>query len=146
MANQKVFLVQYTLPNVFRIGSVRFIPGLNYITEAQWNEIKSHPLLPYRFTEGHLVWIKNKGPEDYIAANKPSVASDKGQDQVEDAKVIAHDILAGFSQKEAKELVAKTFDVELLEVWKEKEDRKVVLNAIEDQIKKINDEQSNEKS
>lgn len=144
MATGKLYLVTYTLPNIFRIGSVRFIPGLNYLTEDQWNEIKDHPLLPNRFKEGHLVWVKTKGPNDFVEPNKKVPSGEVADTSVSSELDLAKDILADFTIKEAQKMVANTFDVLLLEVWKDKEDRKGVLSAINDQIEKINAQQSKE--
>lgn len=129
MRKEKVFLAQYTLPNIFKIGPVRFIPGINRVSESDWNQIKNHPLLPHRFDNGHLIWIKDKGPNDY---SLPVSNENKNKESPVDAE-----ILNTFNAKEAIELVEKTYDLDLLELWKNNENRKGVSGAIDDQISSL---------
>lgn len=139
---EKVYLAQYTLPNIYRIGPVRFIPGLNYVTESQWEAIKDHPHLPYRFKEGHIKWVANKGPEDYVESRKETKAdpvSDAGDQEpnADENMEQAADVLKSLNTKESVKLVKETLDLALLEKWKSKEDRSGVKKAIEDQIAAI---------
>lgn len=138
MKKSKVYLAQYTLPNIFRIGSVRFIPGLNYLTEEQWTSIKDHPLLPHRFKEGHIVWIAGKSPDDYVqvenSTSVDSVESDSDVVSEESAVELAANVLTSMNSKESINLIKETFDLDVLEEWKKKENRSGVIKAIDEQI------------
>lgn len=140
MAKSKVYLITYSLPNIFRIGPVRFIPGLNYLTQEQWDAIKDHPLLPARFELEHLVWVEGRSPEDYEEDLEVELeSSDDEQSSGEDGhkKVAVSALVSTKKVKQAKELVRNTFDLELLEAWKEDETRSTVLQEIDEQIQKI---------
>lgn len=142
------FIVRYTLPNIFKCEGKRFYPGHNEVTLEEWEAIKKHPLLQYRFDQGHLVWIDGKSPMDMErkAAEKAIQPGDEdgkgapadagegdgdGQDEGDD------NALAGCNVKTASEIVKETYDLNLLEKWKAKEERKSVVSAIDEQIKKI---------
>lgn len=133
---RKVFLVQYKLPNILKFGSVRFMPGINKITQEQWDEIKDHPLLPFRFEEDHLEWLKGKGPDDCVDEEE-GVESEGEEIEEKELSEMANDVLSEYKPKEAKDLVKNTFDVDLLKSWKETEERGAVLKVIDQQIEKL---------
>lgn len=120
------FMLHYTLPNVWKIGPIRFLPGINEVEESNWNKVKDHPLLQERFDSGALVWVK--GPKDEVKKAKAEALP-----PVEDDG----DALAGTTVEEAKKLVTDTFDLNLLKKWSETETRKSVLKAIEAQVDKV---------
>lgn len=133
----KPFLVEYTKANIFRVnftgggGSVRFMPGVNEITQDQWDSIKDHPLLPLRFQNGDLKWVALRGPDDMPKADRPAAREAvKGQE-------VADNPLEGLSVKAAVKLVEKTVDAPTLNKWAESDLPKAVSKAVKDQLKKI---------
>ena len=136
--SNKTYILNYKQKNVFHIQGtgVSFVPGTNFLTEKQWEKIKNHPLLAYKFDNGHLVFAKGRGPDDYIES-KVAPKKDSDEEVVSEEENV-NDLIFSASTKEAKEIVESTFDVKVLEYWKEKETRKGVLSAIEDQLEKIN--------
>jgi len=121
------FMFHYTKPNVWKIGSLRFLPGINEVDEAAWNKVKDHPLLQERFNSGALLWVKGPGVQ------KKEVPEDVPPEEVESDV----EALDGMTSDEAKALVAKTFSLDLLNSWLELETRKGVLKAIEAQIEAV---------
>lgn len=127
------YLVVYNRPNLFKIGPKRFIPGLNEITQEQWDAIKSHPLLPFRFEKqkgqkvADLVWVDGKSPKDAQKKIEELPVEEKGSDSESHS-------LNGLNAKEAIKLIEETLDLDLLNQWKSAETRKGVLAAIDKQI------------
>ena len=128
----KAYLCVYNKPNLFKIGGYRFFPGLNRISEEQWDRMKAHPLLPARFDNGDLEFVSGKGPEDWNVDAKSAVAEGEAS---EDA--LEENPLLGIAAKKAIKLVSLTMNHHQLAGWKKTEKRKVVLEAINSQLKKV---------
>lgn len=110
----KEFLIKYNKPNLFRIGTKRFISGINKITQSEWDEIKNHPMIEDIFGDGLLEWIKGS-PDNKESGNKSTVITD-------------------FKLSEAKNLVKNTVDIKLLQEFKKAESRNEILELIDSQI------------
>jgi len=155
----KAYLLKYNLPNIFKVGPVRFYPGVNTISEEDWNKIKENPYLKPRFDRGDLVWIKEPGDSFSTASadgneQKPSDNPDKSAEAVEfgeleavPSELIENEFsidIKSLKLKEAVDLVNVCLKVTDLEAWLRKETRKGVIEAIESRIKLI-DSYSEEK-
>lgn len=117
----RTFYIEYTLKNLFRIGPVRFMPGIQKIDEDQWDKIKSHPLLQTRFDNGDLKWVPGRSPND---------EKKKGKKQISEG-------LADLNESEALKMAARTFDISLLKEWAASEKRAAVLSFLKAQIDKV---------
>lgn len=126
----KTFLLKYKRPNIFTfqsvikvgdkiVGSLQLIPGVNEITEEQWEAIKNHPLLPALFKNDSFEWVDGMSPEDKVEAKKPE------------------EVLTGLKDGKAVKVVKETLKKPLLESWKENEKRPEVIQAIDGQINKL---------
>lgn len=111
--------IEYKLPRLFYVGPVCFQPGNNLISDDQWELIKDHPGLRSLFDGGDFA---------FIAGKEPGKAASAGETE---------NPLLGMSVADAKEFVAKTLDINLLEKMKASESRKTLLDAIEKQIGKL---------
>ena len=138
------YLLKYNKPNIFVVEGVRLLPGNNVITKAQWEAMNKHPLLPLRFKNGDLEWVAGKSPESYEIAKDSVVAEEVGTQLVAESEVAdkVENPLKACNAKQAKEIVAETYDVALLNAWLEDENsgekkRESVVRAIEEQIKKL---------
>jgi len=111
-------LVEYTRANVFSVHLstgvfVRFIPGVNEIEPALWEQIQKHPTVAQIIGGGFLK-----------ALNEPEKGlSDPG--------------LSGLNTKEAIAVVKKTVDADLLKKWALIDNRKAVSAAIQEQISAV---------
>lgn len=115
------------------------MPGIQEISQENWDAIKGHILLPYRFENGDLEWIPGKGPEDFLVDKDSVIDQEAPKDGSTEptGDVEVDNPLKACNAKKAKEFVAETFDVELLKKWQETETRDSVLKAIADQLKKM---------
>ncbi len=102
-------------------GDKIFWMGINKVTAAEYEKLKDDPSFLHLLESGKILWVEGHGPED---------ATDRKGD-FEGASI------AKSPEAEAKRLVAKTFDVELLKEWKATEKRKAVIEALEGQIDKV---------
>lgn len=136
-----VYQIKYNRPNIFRIEGFRFMPGINFINDSEWNRIKNHPLLPYRFKENHLEFLKGRGPEDYSGPELEDQVDESPLDGENESAPLAKKMLSAYSVKEAKAIILETYDYRLLMSWKELDQRKTILSAIEEQIEKINSQE-----
>ena len=127
-------MIHYTLPNVWRIGSLRLYPGINEVDSKVWDKYKDHPLMKERFDTGALVWIR--GGEKAAKPTAPAIVD--GVEDVEDDE----DALAGLTVAEANKIVVETFNLELLEKWADIETRKGVLKVIAEQVEKVTPKES----
>lgn len=129
-------LVAYHKPNVWTIftksdgdtvqtGSkpFKFIPGINELDESQWSKLKETPDIEKALDQG-LLTIE--------CPNDP----DGGRVSISAIKDV----------RDAKKVIAKTYDLKLLTVWKAGENRAEVISACTDQIAKIYAETDKPKS
>lgn len=122
----KPYLLEYKKPNIFKIGAMRFMPGVNEVTKEQWGELVQHPLLKARFDNGDLQWVAMRGPGDMPARDNKAGKPGKEENPLD-----------GLDVKASVELVGKTVDKATLEKWLATDKRKPVVKAIESQLKKI---------
>jgi len=126
----KTYLLKYNRPNTFTfhsvlkvgeqiVGSLRFIPGVNEITEEQWEAIKSHPLLPQLFKDDYFEWVDGVSPDDKVADKAPE------------------EVLEPLPERKAVKVVKNTLKKPLLDSWKENEKRPEVVEAIDNQLNKL---------
>ena len=94
-------------------AGVKVIPGANTLSEDEFVQFTSHPLMQKLIKSGEIVV-----PEGSLKTKS----------------------LAGLNADDAIELVKDTFSVEYLEKFKEGESRKTVLSAIEEQLKSLQPE------
>lgn len=94
-------------------GTINLMPGVNEIALAEWDKVKSHPVVAFWLKEGEIEVVSDP--------KKP---------------------LPPFGEipmAEALALVNETFRVDLLNEWRANEKRGGVLAAIEEQLKIIED-------
>lgn len=118
--------LEYKQPRLFKVGPVRFYPGVNWLKQEDWDLIKDHPKLDALFKSGEFAFVAGGEPKE-SGVDEPA-KGDNGEFQ---------NPLEGMSASEAKEAVLKTLDITLLEQLKAVETRKTVLDAIEKQIEKL---------
>lgn len=99
-----------------------FYPGTNHISLHEWNGIKKHPGIKHLMSKkaNLLHWINNNTPEE----GKPDHA------------------LKNLDAQDALIAINKTADVNLLKDWSDIETRREIRTAIDKQIKKIEDPNS----
>lgn len=111
------------MPNVYNVWTpnkskpVQLLPGINEISDKEWDEIEDHKNVQAHIEEGNLV-----------VRDKPS-----GDRKQKTEGLMQYDI------KEAKRIVKETFDKELLAKWSDMDDRKGVQEAIAVQVKKVDE-------
>lgn len=107
-------LIKYTGQNVYMVGSIDFLPGVNEVDAKKWAEVEKHPLVKVRLEEGIL-----------------QVLSEGGKGKAADIS------LANFKEKEAVKLVKETVSKPLLEKWLDDEKRSAVKQALQEQLDEI---------
>lgn len=131
MANQqeeKLYLLDHKRPRIFSIGGLVLAPGINKVTESQWETASKHPLIEGAFDAEHIEWVAGKGPDDYRASRVVGKAGDP---------VAKDNPLSGLSVKEAVKAAKKIVDFDFLTELKGLETRKEVLAIIESQLEKV---------
>lgn len=141
-------LLRWNGKNVWSIGTglldasvIQFIPGPNNLTAEQWDCIKNHPEIKLRMEQdiidekrGKIKRLELIGSKEAPKGDSDKKESDDDQGDDDQEKGV---LLSDMGVKEAKALVAETFNTELLRSWQEVATRKGVLSAIEDQFKVI---------
>jgi len=143
-------LVRWNKANVISVSTglpdasvIQFIPGPNEIPAEKWKLIKDHPEFKKRMEAEVVDPIRGKVKMmELIAEKKPS--SDQDQDQDSDGDQGEGSALSALGAKEAKELVAETFNTVLLKEWQTTETRGTVLKAVEKQLDAISKEREGE--
>jgi hypothetical protein len=112
-------VVIYNRPSVMGIQGpkgelLKLLAGANVVDFDLWKATSSHPIVKSLIDEGV---IEFKLPSE---KTKPEV------------------YLQSVSNRDAIDLVKKTIDAELLKTWAQKETRKPVVKALEEQIKALN--------
>lgn len=130
----ETYFMNYTGANFFRIGPVRFSPGINAITSDQWDAIKAHPALKERMAKKALVWHKGPAGKD---AFPDTTTKAKGGEILPEPETASPEVLSELSPKEAHAVVVGTLDVNVLKAWDEVEKRRAVKTSIKEQIKLI---------
>lgn len=115
-----MLLVEWTQPNLFTwfdkkatAPTLKLLPGINQVDEKMWAKAEKHPLVKHHLSEENLV--------------------------VHDEKIEGKAGLSETPVKDAKRIIVGTFDKELLQNWKSGEKRKSVVDAIDAQIKKVDE-------
>ena len=115
-------LIEWTQPNLFTINKPKHVgpflslmPGMNEVEEKVWAEAEKHPLVQIHIDE------------DTLVVHDGAAKSSKSKQG-----------LSGYDVKEAKRIVKKTFDTELLAKWKNEEKRATVVTEIDKMIEKVN--------
>ena len=107
-------LIKYSGQNIYMVGSINFLPGVNEVDAKKWAEVEKHPLVKFRLEEGTLQ-VLSEGSK-----GKPADVS-----------------LANFKDKEALKLVKETVSKPLLEKWLADEKRSAVKQALQEQLGEI---------
>ena len=107
-------LIKYTGQNVYMVGSLEFLPGVNDVDPKKWAEVEKHPLVKIRLEENILQVLSEGGK---------GKAADPG--------------LSSFKDKDAVKLVKETVSKPLLEKWLAEEKRSAVKSAIQEQLDEI---------
>lgn len=125
------YLLENTRPRVFRIADVTLMPGMNEVTDEQWDSIKKNPFTQLALDEGEIKWQTGRGPGD----------------TAKEVKKLGPYPLKGLTAKEATAIVKKTTAIPTLESWLRIETRKEIIAAINAQVKEIQkvDEDQDEK-
>lgn len=139
-----MYLVTHNMPHIYRVKFSEkhfqkvFVPGSNEISEEEWSMLEKHPLFKTKFKLKNsaglpqMEWVK--APKDPFgeAARAVVVVDPKGKNGKESV-----DPFEGLDKDTAKDVIAKTFDLELLEGWKTKCAKKYC-KLIDDQIDLVN--------
>ena len=136
-------LVRWNQPRIMSIGTgladgsvIRVIPGLNELTEKEWEILKKHPDVIERMKKD-IVDPKRGTVKmlEIVTETKKTDNGDNGEATISELGI-----------KKAQELVKETFSTELLREWKESETRKGVIDAIDKQLAAIDKERENSDS
>lgn len=110
---------RYNIPpatNPWVIGGVRFLPGMNQISEVEWDSLNAHPAY-------------QKAIAQRIQMGKLRVVPGPKKD--------AEPSIADFKLNEAVPMIQNCTDVELLKRWQQEDSRTGSQKAIAEQLKKI---------
>lgn len=126
-----VVLIRYTRPNIWRCRNVRLVPGINEVGAGDWREVEDHPLLQDRIKAGDIEVVRAGTGEklEETQRHEANPSKDLGDNQ--------EMTLARYNVAECRELIAETYDPELLKKWLGVEKRRTVVSLLEDQIKRI---------
>lgn len=127
---QNPVLIRYNRPNIWRCRDVRLIPGINEVEGRHWKAVEGHPLLQDRIKAGDINVVK--GPEAI-----PEATAENEKAGAEEGNESSPTSLSNYTVAECRDLVAETYDPELLKKWLSGENRKTVVTVIQEQIKKI---------
>lgn len=119
-----MLLIDYNQANIYRCGELYLIPGINEVKEEIWKEVADHPLVKKRIETGQITILK---PEQSQSDSQESDTS----------SVPPANPFTGLNFKEAKEIIAQTYDLLTLEKWMKTEDRKNILKLLEEQIESL---------
>lgn len=112
-------MIKNLMPRVITLRNVSLMPGMNQLTEKQFEQNEEQVKLFLRLKQ-----IETK-----------EITAEKAADAPDDEKS-----LDGINVKEAQVLIDETDDIMTLEAWMENDDRKTVISAIEARIEEINEE------
>lgn len=114
---QQTIIVKYHRPAIMGAEGIRLQGGVNTVDLAAWKKVMNHPTIKALTDEGVIEFdlpIDGKGladPHDFLMTVK--------------------------KQPDAIATVKETTDLELLNAWLTKDNRKVVIGAIKTQIKLV---------
>jgi hypothetical protein len=117
-------LVKLKTVAIWRCYPVRFFPGINEVEDAQWDQIKDHPLLKKKMEMGQLELVQRRKP--------------KGSEEA--AQEPERPALEAMAAKKAIAVIEEIFNVDSLKKILLIEKRSGVRYAIEKQIASIEDE------
>lgn len=112
-------LVNYTKPRACTVHAGKgtkfiFAPGVNEIPNELWKNFEANPNFKKRLSRGDFVVVSD-------------AASDADQTSLEKVSGVA----------EAKKLIRETYDEALLKEWRAQENRKTVIQTIDEQLTAI---------
>jgi len=144
-------LIRWNGKNVWSIGTglmdasvVQIIPGPNELKKEHWEAIKKHPVVLERMKEEVIDMKRGKVMLlEIIEVKKAAPKNDNDENDNDDQDQAA---ILSLGAKEAKALIAETFNIELLREWKEAATRKGDLEAIEKQIAEIEKDREDDSS
>lgn len=114
-------LVKYDQPRYLTVAketsnvnistTITLWPGINELTDDEWNTVSSNPVVKHIIAEGHLRVIKRRPGEESI--------------------------LKGLTQEQAVKLVNQTDNLDLLKKWGAEDRRPLVLSTISAKLNKM---------
>jgi hypothetical protein len=104
-------IIENSKQTILHINGLKLMPGVNSVEKKWWGEASKHPTI-----------------KKYLDLDILVVKSEK-TDKKDDAKA-----LTDFKQNEAKEIVTKTTDLNLLKKWLKEDKRPQVKGALKKQI------------
>ena len=111
-------LVRYNQKNMISAKAkgkwIRFVPGINEVSSENWQSL-----------------IENKNFKKNVDKGLLVVVGDQESDDMSGALSKVDGVV------EAKNMVRETFDIRLLKQWQSEEKRKTVLQVIDEQLEKI---------
>lgn len=128
-------IVYYNGKNIYAAEGLRFEPGINEIPLEAWQRAQRNKLFVKRLDDGILQ--VQKMPTGYDSYGQPLKAAKGVKGEALPAANESNYSLAGLNAQQAKEIIGKTVNVELLESWNEQEDRKGVSKLISDRIAEL---------
>lgn len=117
-------------------GSVVLKLGANPIDGKDYEVLKKNESFTKRVDQGLFIVHKNPVSE----AKTPEEAAQASKDQKENIDAGAAEDLSAFNVKQAKNIVEKTLDYEVLKKWSTEESRAAVAKVIADQMDAVNPE------
>ena len=114
-------LVQYNKANICDAYGMKLYPGVNDVDPASWKLAEEDKEIESLIDRGFLVVLSRDQSQGGPAPKKT-------------------ESLDGYSEKKALEVIAKTFNYEMLQLWKASEKRAKLIVAIENQIAEMKKE------
>lgn len=125
-------IVKNEKPNLFHVGGLRLMPGLNVLDVFAWAKVREHPSVQKRLDLGLIT--EESGFEEELERMKGLGAEDESKETSDLAKEEALGHLKELKQNQAKLLVEATTDLFLLEGWLKREDRNIVKGYLKKQL------------
>lgn len=109
-------------------GNVYFYPGVNNVSDVDWNEISKHPHAK-TMLDGKILEIL-KSPR----ATKDNAGEDE---QAVESVPLSTDSIVNVPSRQVKSIIDSTLKMDLLERWHDEETRATVKAQIKKQMEKL---------
>ncbi|NIQ92383.1 MAG: hypothetical protein GWN93_26755 [Deltaproteobacteria bacterium] len=122
---KKVYL-RWNRPCVYICQDIRLVPGINEVREVFFEKAKSNNGFQTRIKRGLIEVIENPLPKQ----RKQDVDAEESTEELTES-------LADHNAKKAIEEIKKCVITEKLIAWRANDDRKTVIDAIDERLEKL---------
>lgn len=130
-------LVNNTKPTMIHVNGKTLKPGVNSVDVAFWKKVRKHKTIAKFIDEGTLV-EETELPEDEEILNDEKALQEEGIGNAYSEEDYAY--LSECKVPQARNVVAETFDPQLLNEWMKRETRNQVKGAIKKQLEVLAEE------